>query len=477
MVQGVEIKNDFIQNTNPASGELILPLVKVTTSPELAAVLKAASSAQPAWAALDLSARVKRIRAGLASLEPQADELAALITEEMGKVMSESREEVGEALGLKGSWLGMVEEANKEVCFENDSNSQSIVVRDPLGVVAVISPWNYPVGEIPLLALPALVAGNTVVVKPSEVTPLSAQRFCKTLADSLPEGVLQVVHGDGRLGSELVSSPDVKMVCMTGSTETGKKIASACASDLKRLILELGGKDPLIVFSDADLEKAARDTVAYSLANAGQVCCAVERVFVDEGVKARFEKKVVAYAREWKVGPPTEETSKLGPMVSHTQLSIVEDQVKHALDVGARMLYESEIPEDKKGNWAPVRVMTDLDQSSMRILKQETFGPGRCGCGLRTAGQFANFRMRKPATSTVICLASFDGSEDEAVRLANDSCFGLCSYVYSNDVSKAARVGRRINSGQIGINCYSLACAQPQCPWVSKSGDRVYRND
>lgn len=377
-------------------------------------------------------------------MEPHAEDLAALITEEMGKVMSESREEVGEALGLKDSWLDMVEEANQELCFENDrTDSQSIIVRDPLGIVAVVSPWNYPVGEIPLLALPALVAGNTVVVKPSEVTPLSAQRFCETLAQCLPSGVLQLVYGDGRVGSELVSSPDVKMVCMTGSTGTGKKIMQSCASDLKRLILELGGKDPLIVFSDADLEKAARDTVQYSLSNSGQVCCAVERVFVEESVKARFEEKVVAYAREWKVGPPTEETTKLGPMVSHTQLSIVEDQVKDALDAGAKILYESEIPEDKKGNWAPVRVMTDLDQS-MRILKQETFGP-------------------------VICLSSFDGSEDEAVRLANDSEFGLCSYIYSNDVSKAARVGRRINSGQIGINCYSLAYAQPQCPWVSKS--------
>ena len=445
MVQGVEIKDDFIQNTNPASGELILPLVKVTTSSELTAVLRASSSAQPAWAALDLAARVKLIRAGLVSLEPQAEELAALITEEMGKVMSESREEVGEALGLKDSWLDMVEEANKELCFENDSgDSQSIVVRDPLGCVAVISPWNYPVGEIALLALPALVAGNSVIVKPSEVSPLSAERFCETLARCLPSGVLQLVHGDGRVGSELVSSTHVNMVCMTGSTETGKKIMQSCASDLKRLILELGGKDPLIVFSDADLEKAAKDTVAYSLANAGQVCCAVERVFVEESVKARFEERVVAYAREWKVGPGTEETSKLGPMVSQTQLSIVEDQVKHALDVGATLLFESEIPDDKRGNWAPVRVMTDLDQS-MRILKEETFGP-------------------------IISLSSFDGSEDEAVRLANDSEYGLCSYVYSNDVSKAARVGRRINSGQIGINCYSLACAQPQCPWVSQTG-------
>jgi acyl-CoA reductase-like NAD-dependent aldehyde dehydrogenase len=295
----------------------------------------------------------------------------------------------------------------------------------------------FPAGEIPLLALPALGAGNTVIVKPSEVAPRTGALYTLALASALPDGVLQVVQGDGSVGEQLVSSDDVHMIAMTGSSATGKRIMEKSAKNLKRLVLELGGKDPMVVFADADLDKAAEDAVANSVFNAGQVCCAVERIYIENSVKPEFEQKVVELAKKQKVGIPTEEGVTMGPMVSQMQLEIVQKQVEDSIANGAKKLYESEVPEG--GNFFPVTVLTDLTQD-MLIQKTETFGP-------------------------VIAMSAFDGTEEDAVKLANDTEYGLASYVYTGDLVKASRVARKIKSGQVGINCYSLIEAQPKCPW------------
>lgn len=278
-----------------------------------------------------------------------------------------------------------------------------------------------------------------MIVKPSEVTPLSGALYCSALASALPEGVLQVVQGDGTVGEQLVSSEDVHMVAMTGSSATGKKIMEKGAKNLKRLVLELGGKDPMVVFADADLDKAARDAVANSVFNAGQVCCAVERIYVEDSVKAEFEEKCVEIAKRQKVGVPTEDGVTMGPMVSQMQLENVKKQVDESIAAGATKLYESEIPTDLAGNFYPVTVLSNLKQD-MRIQSAETFGP-------------------------VVALSTFDGTEEEAVKLANDTEYGLASYVYSGDLEKAARVARKVRAGQVGINCYSILAAQPKCPW------------
>lgn len=446
MVQGVQIKDGQIQNINPATGELIEPYVTVTSSSELINVIQKANDAQVAWGDVPLSERIASLRKAIGNLAEYSDELRETITKEMGKVTSEAKSEVEAAVALKDEWLDLIQEANQDVFLGSgkEGEPESIIVRDPFGVVVVLSPWNFPVGEIPLLVLPALAAGNTVIVKPSEVTPLCGALVCKAMAEMLPDGVLQVVQGDGGVGQQLVTSADVHMVAMTGSSATGKKIVKNCAKDLKRVVLELGGKDPMIVFADADLDKAANDAVTNSLFNAGQVCCSVERVYVDESVKSLFEEKVVELARVWKVGNPTDESVKMGPMVSTTQVSIVKEQVVKAVESGAKMLYVSEVPKDEEGNFYPVTVLSDLTQD-MTIQKNETFGP-------------------------VVSIAGFDGSEEEAVRLSNDTEYGLASYVYTGDLQKAARVGRKIRAGQVGINCYSLVCAQSKCPWVGHKG-------
>lgn len=443
MVQGVSLEGGVIQNVNPANGELITdPPIAVTTSADLSAVIAKANAAQVGWSDLSLAERVEYVRKAIAAVAPLANKLAASVTREMGKVSAEAKEEVDEANGLGGEWLDLVAEANADVRLQGDG-SESVIVRDPLGVVAVISPWNYPVGEIPLLMLPALVAGNAVILKPSEVTPVTGALYGEALASALPDGVLQLVQGDGGVGSQLVASPDVHMVAMTGSTNTGKRIMESCATNLKRLVLELGGKDPMVVFADADLDKAAADAVANSVYNQGQSCCSVERVYVAESVKDVFEKKVVELAKEQKVGEPTGEGVTVGPMVSKMQLLNVKRQVDDALANGAKKLYESPIPA-AGGNYYPVTVLSDLTQD-MLIQRAETFGP-------------------------VVALSAFDGTEASAIKLANDTEYGLCGYVYTGDLAKGARVARKVRSGQVGINCYSIAAAQLGCPWIGHKG-------
>lgn len=442
MVQGVLIENGVIQNINPATGELIEPTVSVTSPEQLEVIISAANASQPSWSDKTLSERIEAIRQGLIAVEPIADELASVITQEMGKISAEAKLEVSNAMALKDGWLDMVKEANEDVYLGGgeEGKAESVIVRDPLGVVAVISPWNFPAGEIPFLAIPALAAGNTVIVKPSEVTPLSGELFCRALASSLPEGVLQVVQGDGKIGEQLVSSDDIHMVAMTGSTATGKKIMNVCSRKLKRLVLELGGKDPMIVFKDADLDKAANDAVANSLFNCGQVCCAVERVFVDESIQNEFEQKVLDIAKKWKVGNPSDADTTMGPLASQVQRDNVSKQVDAAVKEGAKVLYQSDCPADGHGYFYPVTVLSSLKQD-MPIQNLETFGP-------------------------VVALSTFDGTEETAITMANHSDFGLASYVYTTDLRKGSRVARKIRSGQVGINCYSILEAQPACPWI-----------
>jgi acyl-CoA reductase-like NAD-dependent aldehyde dehydrogenase len=225
--------------------------------------------------------------------------------------------------------------------------------------------------------------------------------------------------------------------------KTGKKILEAAAPKMKRLVLELGGKDPMIVLEDADLERAAADAVQYSLSNSGQVCCSVERVYVAEPVYQQFQELVAKFASDYKVGNGFEEGVKVGPLVSKNQRDIVASHVEDALKKGAKLLYKSEIPqceENENSSFYPVTVIVDVTRE-MDLAVAETFGP-------------------------VVSVSCFDGSEEEAVRLANDTEYGLASAVYSKDEEKARRVASKIHAGQVGINCYALDHMDVHCPWV-----------
>jgi succinate-semialdehyde dehydrogenase/glutarate-semialdehyde dehydrogenase len=258
------------------------------------------------------------------------------------------------------------------------------------------SPWNFPLGEIMLLALPSLASGNTVIVKPSEVVPETGALLVETLQKCLPEGVIQLAQGSGAVGASLVAHPLIDLVAMTGSSATGRKILEAAAPQLKRVILEMGGKDPMIVCADADLEKAARDAVMYSLSNSGQVCCSIERIYVADSVYEEFQELTKAAVKDYKVGNGMNPENQVGPMVSMMQKDLVHEQVEDALHKGAKLLHQSEVPKsDSEGSFYPVTVVADVDDT-MQLFTKETFGP-------------------------VVAIAKFDGTEEEAVRLANDT--------------------------------------------------------
>jgi len=437
MVQGVCIEDGCIVDTNPATGE-VLARVKCTPVSEVPAMVARAQAAQPGWQATPLATRAALLKQAVSSIGGRKDELVDTIVREMGKVRAEAEEEVAGAMGRE-AYVDLIAAANAPVAYEN-----GVVVRDAHGVVAICSPWNFPADEPLLLCLPALMAGNCVILKPSEVVPLVGAIVGEALASVLPKNVLQIAQGDGAVGAALVQA-DVQMVAMTGSCATGKKIMAACAPGLKRLVLELGGKDPMVVFADADLTKAAEDAVSFSLFNCGQVCCSVERIYVAAAVKPQFDALCAEAALAFVAADGFDAEAKIGPMVSAMQRDAVRAQVEEAVGGGARVLVQAPVkPGSEKGTFFPATVLTDVPQGA-NIHRSETFGP-------------------------LVVITEFDGSEAEGVRLANDSEFGLAAYVYSQDLSKARRVAMDIKAGQVGINNWSLGKAPLRCPWVGAKG-------
>lgn len=436
MVQGVVVENGLLHNVNPATGE-VFAKVPTSTPADVTEAVRRATVAQADWALLSAGERAEYIKKALVILGTRKEEAVEMMVKEMGKIREEASDELDGAIS-KDLFIELIVEANKDIVKEN-----GLIVRDPIGVVAVISPWNFPADEILLLSIPALIAGNAVIVKPSEVTPLTGQIVVECLQAALPSGVVNLLHGDGVVGKALVES-DVQMVAMTGSSATGKKIMAGCAKDLKRIVLELGGKDPMIVFADADLEQAAIDCVDFSLYNCGQVCCSVERVYIAESVKPQFEKLVKKAAEAYVAGEGNQPSSKIGPLVSAMQRDNVDNQVQSALKNGATKLYQGQYPVGSKGYFYPATVLSDVGQS-LEITRNETFGP-------------------------VVAISSFDGTEKSAVALANDTEYGLAAYVYTRDLEKARRVGKGIKAGQIGINNWSMMKAPTACPWVGHKG-------
>mmetsp|Transcript_18801 Transcript_18801/g.46672 ORF Transcript_18801/g.46672 Transcript_18801/m.46672 type:complete len:519 (+) Transcript_18801:49-1605(+) len=434
MAQGVVIDDEnCLVNTNPATGEVISK-VKCTTPEEIEDMIEKAKVAQKQWRKVSVEDRIQMLKDCVTELAKDSDKLTELIVAEMGKPIEEAKEEVEFATGDQTEYFNIMLES-----LQPKKYGKSTVVRNPYGVSAIMSPWNFPLGEIPLLALPSLASGNTVILKPSEVVPETGAMWVQAFEKVLPPGVLQLAQGSGSVGASLVAHDGIDLVAMTGSSATGRKILESAAPQLKRVILEMGGKDPMIVCEDADLQKAAKDAVMYSLSNTGQVCCSVERIYVADAVYEEFQELTKVAAQDYKVGNGMDPANLVGPMVSSMQKELVHEQVEDAVAKGAKLLHQSEVP-DQKGSFYPVTVLADVDKS-MLVYTKETFGP-------------------------VVAMTKFDGSEDEAVRLANDTVYGLGSMVYTQDSEKANRIASLIDAGQVGINCYPLEHLGTQCPWV-----------
>ena len=401
---------------DPASGAPIGD-VAVTPVDAVAERVAASRAALSEWRARPIDERVEIVARAAAEIGPRGEELARLLSREMGKDLGRAMGEVRSCASDAPYKGRLVADALAPRTIGGPGGTR--ISYRPLGVCAVITPWNYPMMMAHWMIVPALVAGNTVVLKPSEETPLIAQAYVDALTGVLPENVLQVVHGGDAVGKALVAA-DVNLVAFTGSREAGKHIMASAAGGLKRLIMELGGNDPLIVLGDADLDRAAHFAVANSFENAGQMCIATERVFVDAAVADAFEEKVAAIASRYRVGAWDDPGADIGPIINGRQRDHIIAHIDAALAEGARALVGGAAHPDR---FVSPTVLADVTDD-MRVAMEETFGP-------------------------VVCITRFDDI-DAAVASANASPYGLGAVVFGGAGAEA--VAERLEAGMIGIN-------------------------
>ncbi len=425
---------------SPSTGRLLAEL-PCATEGELRAAVSDARAALSGWAAAGFEGRAAVLeRVARRFADPALTEgLARLATSEMGKPLAASRGEAGRTADSIRETVAACRAALApvEACA---GRTVTRTTREPVGVVAAITPWNFPVGMAREVVVPALLAGNTVVFKPSELVPQTGQAFADPFLAELPDGVLRIVQGDDATGKALVAA-DIDLVGFVGSVEAGRHIMAACAPALKRLVLELGGKDPMIVCADADLPAAADYAVRESMRNSGQVCCAVERIYVEQPAAAHFLELVVARARALTVGPPEDDVF-MGPMASEEQRRKVLAQLDDARRKGARVLLGG-MARPGPGWFLEPTVVADVTDD-MDLARHETFGP------------VAAVRVVRDA--------------EEAVRLANDSIYGLGASVWCGDTARGRALGARLAAGQVGVNRGLGGAGDP--PWcgVKQSG-------
>jgi succinate-semialdehyde dehydrogenase/glutarate-semialdehyde dehydrogenase len=437
-----------ITTFNPATGE---PLgeIPIAGEAEVRAAMAAARQAQSGWAARPIADRVAVLRAFRRIMMKRADWLTDLIAREQGRPPVEALTQ--ELLPIADLITYYAKHTRR---FLKDEKlpmhllkyKKSFVQFKPYGVVAVISPWNYPFVLPTSVVVLALLAGNAVVLKPSEFTPLVGNAIGELFTEAaLPEGVLQIVQGDGRTGGALVAAAPDK-IAFIGGGATARRILTAAAQNLTPVTLELGGKDPVLVLRDADLDRAARGVVWGGFCNAGQVCASVERVYVDQAIAEPFVAKVVDLTRALRVGQATDQDAPvdMGPMISERQLQLVERHVRDAVAEGAKVLAGGKRREGAGLFYEPT-VLVDV-RDDMPVMREETFGP-------------------------VLSIATF-ASEDEAVRRANDSPFGLSACVFSENKRHAEIVARQLEAGSVLVNDVVMSYGAPETPWggVKQSG-------
>jgi succinate-semialdehyde dehydrogenase/glutarate-semialdehyde dehydrogenase len=423
---------------NPANHETIGALPSLAAA-EIAASVAKARAAQPAWASRPLASRLGIIRRFQQLLCDQKDAVAAVITREAGKPLAEAiSTEILVVLDTTTFLLNNlpgflrpepVPHANPVMTLKRGS-----LCREPYGVIGIISPWNYPFSLPAVQTLTALATGNAVVLKPSEFTPFSSLELDRLLREAgLDSGLLQVITGEGPSGAALLESPIDKLI-FTGSVATGKRVAQAAAARLLPVVLELGGKDPMIVLEDANVDVASSAAVWGAFMNAGQTCLSVERCYVHESIHDAFLKACVEKTARLRLGPGTDPATDVGPMIHERQMRIVENHVADALARGARLLAGGQAMPQLGPNFFAPTILAGVDHS-MAIMREETFGP-------------------------VLPVRSFK-TEDEAVQLANDSEFGLAASIWTRDRARGDALARRVNAGTVMVNdliaCFGIS--------------------
>lgn len=426
---------------NPATGAVVGERA-TDDAASVARKAQAARAAQPAWAAMPLRERLAAIERFRAALVAQADTLAVTLTAEVGKPITQSRNELSGLLPRIDFFLAQTERAIADEAVFDDAGMRERIGHVPLGVVANISAWNYPYFVGCNVIVPALLAGNAVLYKPSEFATLSGMHIARLLHEAgVPREVMQPLVGAGEVGAALLAQR-IDGLFFTGSHATGVRIAQALASRLVKLQLELGGKDPTYVRADADAKAAAESLADGAMYNTGQSCCSVERIYVHESLHDAFVEHFVATVRGFKVGDPMAPDTYIGAITRAPQLAVLDAQVADAKARGARLLTGGRrLPGP--GNWYAPTVFTQVDHT-MELMREESFGP-------------------------IIGIQKVRG-DDEAVALMNDTRYGLTAGVYTRDEARARELLARVNAGSVYWNCCDRV--SPRLPWsgVGDSG-------
>jgi acyl-CoA reductase-like NAD-dependent aldehyde dehydrogenase len=406
---------------NPATGKVFATCPRADAQ-QLDAAVKAAKAAFPAWARLPIEDRRARLMRIADALEARVGEFAELLTAEQGKPLEQATGEMaGSVMMIR--LLGAMDLPAR--VLKEDAREKIIEHRTPLGVVAAITPWNFPMILLAVKVAPALLAGNTVVAKPAPTTPLTSLKFVELCNEHLPAGVLNIITDQNDLGSLLTSHPDVAKVSFTGSTVTGKKVMASAASSLKRITLELGGNDAAVVLDDVDVKSVAPQIFAYATANAGQVCLAIKRVYVHESQYDAMCNELATLAKSAVVGDGMKPGTQIGPLQNRMQYEKVKELIADARRAG-KIIAGGEIP-DGPGYFIPPTVVRDIPDDA-RLVREEQFGP-------------------------VIPVLKYRTVE-EAVSRVNDSTYGLGGSVWSQDPERASQVALKIDSGTVWVNAH-----------------------
>jgi succinate-semialdehyde dehydrogenase / glutarate-semialdehyde dehydrogenase len=445
LVDSLSGKNEMIYN--PANQE---PVAEVSTGgrEDALAALKAAQKAFPAWSSTHSNWRAEILHEAARLVRRFADEMAVLLTKEQGKPVKDARKEVLASADVLDYFAEEGKRNFGEWVPSASQNSRSLVIRQPIGVAAIITPWNLPVDLMAWKVGPALAAGCTVVAKPPSQAPLAATAFLQAINDAgaLP-GAINVVHGPGsEVGAELVENPISRKIAFTGETATGRWIMQHAALHIKRVSLELGGQSPFIVCNDASIEKAVAACTTRAFSNMGQICISINRIYVAKEIADVFISKLVDRTTKLKVGNGMNPGVDLGPMFSHAQRQKTKEHIADAVQKGAKILCGGNEPEGKeykRGFFFLPTVLVNADHG-MKIMREETFGP-------------------------VAPIMKFE-TLDQAISLANDTEYGLAAYIFTNDLTTAIHAAEKLESGGVGVNVNNVAELQAPFGGWKQSG-------
>lgn len=420
---------DYIEVMNPATGEAV-DTVPRGTAEDAREAIDVAEAAFADWSEWTQAKRADVLRRAVVLFRQNEKELAALLTKEQGKPLREAILEIRRFAHTIEYYAGLGKNIRGGYVPQIDENRYGLIIKRPLGVVGAIVPWNFPVSLMGNKIGPALLCGNTMVIKPAETTPLTDLRVIGLFLEAgLPAGVLNVVTGQGSVvGEEIVTNPKVRKIGFTGSTEVGRRVMASAASTIKRVTLELGGSDPMIVCDDADIDEAVKAAAVGRFFNCGQACLAIKRLYLFDSVAEEFTEKLAVRVKKLRVGNGLAEGTMIGPLHSETQRDEIESQVQDAIDRGARVLAGGDRLRGEgfdNGHFYAPTLLADVPEDA-RVATEEVFGPA-----------LPIFRV---------------GSLEEAIEKANDSIFGLGSSVWTNDLNRATRAAERIEAGYTWIN-------------------------